>query len=150
MTTQTWMIVMILLSMLSMLGGAIFLNRIKGLQSYLFDPNWAWKYRILMHQSGGICGLGMFSGWLWMIVLLAELILVSRNDIKALKKFNPGLGTLVGLYIVALFIMNSTFDYRVLRPSDWEGYKGVGMFEYMLPFYVFQIVFLVLVATDVE
>lgn len=132
---------LLIFSILFTFLASIFLNEIKGLRSYIYRNDLQLFERLNIHARGGICGLAIITGWILVFIFMIELYILNYYGTSYLKKYSKVFMVIVFTYAFFQFIMNSVFDYRILRPEMWDYYGGLGLFEYMIPVYILQFFF---------
>ena len=131
------------MSIINTLCASVFLNFIIGTQTFLFSKKLSIMERLSVHEKGGVCGLGIITGIFLVCIFILEFILVYTNNINFIKKCKMYIITIISLYFICQLLMNSMLDYRIFRQHVWN-YTGVGLFEYMIPTYIFQILFFIM------
>lgn len=99
----------------------------------------------LTHYPGSVCGLGVLTGILLCGIFLVQIGLIARKKRHVLHRWRFTLVAIILLYFVLQLLMNSTVDYRVIRPALWENYCGPGLWDYMTPTYVLQTTYFILI-----
>ena len=122
-------------SIITTLLGSVFANQIVGVPCLLYDKNRPWFDRWTRHMIGGVCGMGVVTGGLMVLLICVQLYFLIKLDLKDKN-------TVFWLKWTSLLILAIYFILQLLLNS-WvahqsKGYSSVGLWEYMLPTYLLQ------------
>ena len=126
------LIICLILSFVGTLLGSVLVNA--------YAQGRLWPTGFLTHYPGGVCGFGVITGILLCGLFLAQLVLIADGRTRILRKHWVPLIIVVGAYAVGQLALNSRLDYYVRRET-WDHYKGPGLFEYMRPTYLSQVLY---------
>lgn len=103
---------------------------------FLFDKKMTLSQRWGWHYFGGVCAFGVMTNILLLIYLVIQFILLVKGKEGWVYKQQTFGIILISLFFMGQLVANSSLDYYVR-------YKIIraGFFEYMLLFYVCQILF---------
>jgi hypothetical protein len=90
-----------------------------------------------IHISGGICNLGVLTNFAAAVAFIIQfaLLIKYKDDKEAGKKIGEAYLALIITMMVIHLITNSLLSYRLTKST----YRGIGMFEYMIPVYGMQL-----------
>ena len=90
-----------------------------------------------IHISGGVCNLGVLTNFAAAIAFIVQfaLLIKYKDDKEAGKKIGAAYLALIITMMAIHLVMNSMLSYRLAKSA----YRGLGMFEYMIPVYIMQL-----------
>ena len=145
------------MSILSTLSGSVLANNILDKECPLWEKDRPVVEKFFIHYIGGVCGFGVVTGFILMILLGIQLYLIinldKKGDKEKLKKERWWLALItaiiIGLYFIIQLLTNSSFVYRFIQPDNRAEKNQKGLWDYMLPTFVLQISFLIILFTEV-
>lgn len=117
-----------------------------GKKSYLFDTSLSWRKRLIFHDSYGVCGIGLITGALLVLLLIIQVSLLDNLDNKDINgRKNLATTTLI---IILLYFFIQLFANSYLSHKSRNYDPKIGLWEFMLPTYFFQFIILCILFSE--